>query len=98
METPGTQARRFFVSGRVQGVGYRMFAQGAAEELALEGFVRNRRDGRVEVFAMGDEETLHKLRNALVKGPLMSRVENLFEEPAVIDIRYEGKFEIEITI
>jgi len=40
----------------VQGVGFRFFTQAAAEELCISGFVRNLRDGRVEVFAMGTPE------------------------------------------
>jgi acylphosphatase len=42
-------ARRWFVRGRVQGVGYRWFAQRAAAELGLTGYTRNLDDGRVEV-------------------------------------------------
>ena len=47
------QAKRYFVSGMVQGVGYRYFTQAAAEKLRVTGFVRNLSDGRVEVFAVG---------------------------------------------
>ncbi|HYU21758.1 MAG TPA: acylphosphatase, partial [Candidatus Dormibacteraeota bacterium] len=46
------QARRYLVSGMVQGVGFRYFTQDAAEKLQVSGFVRNLRDGSVEVFAM----------------------------------------------
>jgi len=49
--TAKKQARRYFVSGLVQGVGYRYFTQDAADRLRLTGYVRNLRDGRVEVYA-----------------------------------------------
>ena len=91
-------ARRFFVSGRVQGVGYRGFVEHLAGNLGLQGFVRNRRDGRVEVFAMGAPEKLGQLRVALEKGPIMSDVTGLNEEPDVVDTRYTGIFTIEMTI
>jgi len=92
------QARRFFVSGRVQGVGYRIFAQDAAQELGLQGYVRNRHDGRVEVFAMGPAEKLAQLRKELEKGPMMARVMEINEEPATIDTRYSEDFSVEYTI
>lgn len=91
-------ARRFFVAGRVQGVGYRNFVQQLAEELGLRGYVRNRRDGRVEVLAIGSPEALSHLRQALEKGPMMSRVAEVIEEPAAPDTRYEGSFTVEMTI
>ena len=92
------QARRFFASGRVQGVGYRIFAQRVAQELGLEGYVRNRSDGRVEVFAMGSPEKLARLRKVLEKGPMMARVDEINEEPTVIDTRYSDDFSVEYTI
>ncbi len=100
---PGTvsqelYARRFYVSGRVQGVGYRNYVEHVAGKLGLHGYVRNRRDGRVEVLAMGTPEKLGQLRVALEKGPMMSDVAGLNEEPDAVDTRYVGMFTIEITI
>jgi len=91
-------ARRFFVTGRVQGVGYRGFVEHVAGNLGLQGYVRNRRDGRVEVFAMGTPEKLGQLRVALQRGPMMSEVDELNEEPDAVDTRYTGIFTIEMTI
>ncbi len=91
-------ARRFYVTGRVQGVGYRNYVEHVAGKLGLHGFVRNRRDGRVEVFAMGSPERLGQLRVALERGPMMSEVAGLNEEPDAVDNRYTGMFTIEITI
>lgn len=93
-----TQARRFFVAGRVQGVGYRIFAQDAAQELGVGGYVRNRADGRVEVFAMGAAETLARLRKELERGPQMARVTEIHEEPAMVDAHYADEFTVEHTI
>jgi acylphosphatase len=92
------QARRFLASGRVQGVGYRMFVQDKAEEIGVSGYVRNRRDGAVEVFAMGTTKQLQELRSALAKGPTMSRVSSLDEKPDRLDSRYARDFTIELTI
>ncbi len=91
-------ARRFFVSGRVQGVGYRIFVQEVADRLGLRGFVRNRRDGRVEVFAAGTLGQLRELRAELNQGPFMSRVVDVLEEPATLDTRYGDSFSVEMTI
>jgi len=62
-------ARRYFVSGIVQGVGFRYFTQDEAERLQLSGFVRNLRDGRVEVYAIGSGDRLTRLRTLLERGP-----------------------------
>lgn len=61
-------ARRFLVSGRVQGVFFRLFTQKAAESLGLLGFVRNLPDGRVEAWAEGSEPQIEALRRELEKG------------------------------
>lgn len=98
MKKEELQARRYFVSGRVQGVGFRIFAQRAAEELGLRGYTRNRHDGRVEVFVMGTAPKLRKLRIELRKGPLMARVTEVSEEPALVDTRYSDNFSVETTI
>jgi acylphosphatase len=91
-------ARRFYVSGHVQGVGYRNYVEHVAGKLGLHGYVRNCRDGRVEVFAMGTPETLGQLRVALEKGPMMADVAGLNEQPDAVDTRYIGIFTIEMTI
>jgi|SRR5450432_563078 acylphosphatase len=97
MKKEEIQARRYFASGRVQGVGYRIFAQRAAQELGVAGYTRNRSDGRVEVFAMGTPKTLRKLRMALRKGPLMASVAELSEETAFVETKYSGNFYVQAT-
>lgn len=86
------QAKRYLVSGRVQGVGYRYFTQAAAEKLHVSGFVRNLRDGRVEVFAMATPKQHAELRTVLQRGPRFSRVSGVQEEASTPDPQYEGGF------
>ena len=70
----GAAARRFTISGRVQGVGYRAFAARAARALKLKGGARNLDDGRVEVVASGAVHALDRLESALAEGTRLSRV------------------------
>jgi acylphosphatase len=98
MERDQNHTKRFFIAGRVQGVGYRYFVQQLAEQMDLCGYVRNRRDGRVEVLAIGPAEKLRHLRQALEEGPMMSQVAEVIEEPATPDTRYEGSFTVEMTV
>jgi acylphosphatase len=98
MKKEEIEARRFFVSGRVQGVGYRVFAQRVAEELGIGGFARNRHDGRVEVFAVGRARKLDALRRVLRKGPMMASVTDVSEEPASVDAGYAERFFVEETV
>ena len=63
------QAKRFFVSGRVQGVGYRYFAADAAEKIGVTGYAKNLADGRVEVYAIGTADQLRKLRPRIATWP-----------------------------
>lgn len=63
-------------------MGYRFFAERAASELGVKGYVRNRDDGRVEVYAIGREEILAQLRRQLETGPRAARVERLEERDA----------------
>ena len=87
-------AKRYFVSGMVQGVGFRIFTQRAAEKLSIGGFVRNLWDGRVEVFAIGTPEQHKELRRQLERGPMGSDVTEVVAEPAAVEARYDGGFVI----
>ncbi len=81
MEKNGDMFRvHAFVSGRVQGVFYRMFVIREATGLGLHGIVRNLRDGRVEVVAEGDREKLRSLVQRLRKGPSGALVREVAEE------------------
>jgi acylphosphatase len=87
--------RRFFVSGRVQGVGFRMFVLREAHKLGISGFTRNLYDGRVEVLAHGTPAQLAELRVALQRGARFSRVDNVREEEARLEPQYGSRFVVE---
>lgn len=89
------QAKRFLVSGTVQGVGFRYFAKRAAEWLGLTGYVRNLDDGRVEIYAVGSRVQLGELLVELQRGPLGGNVENISEEPAELAQKFLERFSIE---
>jgi acylphosphatase len=93
----GIVAKRYVVTGRVQGVGYRNFVEHLANKIEIDGYVRNLGDGSVEVLAMGTPENLYKLRKGLEKGPMMARVSGVSEEPGAVESRYAGNFTIEFT-
>jgi acylphosphatase len=78
-------ARRFLISGRVQGVGFRWFAHDAATREGITGWVRNLPDGRVEALAEGEAEGIIRFERALRAGPRAARVERVdvaSEEPS----------------
>jgi acylphosphatase len=89
------QGRRYLISGSVQGVGYRFFARQVAERLSISGFVRNRYDSRVEVYAIGRPEQLSALRAELARGPWAAGVEKVEEEAVPLDPHYADGFAIE---
>jgi acylphosphatase len=90
-----TQAKRFYVSGRVQGVGFRFFAEREAVSLGLGGYVRNLYDGRVEVYAIGSAQQLDALGQALRRGPRMAGVSGVEELDAEIQRQFTNAFSIE---
>jgi acylphosphatase len=77
-----TEARRFLVRGRVQGVGFRWFVEREAHILGIAGWVRNNSDSTVEVLAMGTPEQLNGLRSRLQQGPRAARVDDVEESDA----------------
>lgn len=86
------------MSGDVQGVGFRFYAQHWAERLNLAGYVRNRADGRVEAYAIGTGGQLADFRALLEKGPHSSHVSGVDEEPAPVEARYTHGFVIANTV
>jgi len=71
------RAKKYYISGIVQGVGYRFFVERIARNLGLKGYVRNLPDGRVEVFAEGEDSLLEMLETKLRVGPSAAEVEKL---------------------
>lgn len=74
-----SQARRFVVRGRVQGVGFRWFVEREAHRLDVAGWVRNNSDGSVEILAIGSRDQLSALRSRLRQGPRAARVDDVEE-------------------
>ncbi|HTZ34936.1 MAG TPA: acylphosphatase [Stellaceae bacterium] len=68
---------RLFVSGRVQGVGYRLWAERTAAALGIRGWVRNRADGRVELLGTGDAAAIAALIEACGQGPRAALVDEV---------------------
>jgi acylphosphatase len=76
------ETRRYLVSGRVQGVGFRWFVEREAAQLGITGWVRNRDNGSVEVMATGTREQLNALQGRLREGPRAARVDQVAVSPA----------------
>ncbi len=81
-------ARKFVVSGRVQGVGYRFFAEEWAGQLGIAGYVKNLGDGTVEVYAIGDADSLEQFKLRLQEGPRLARVTGIKESAVPVDKRF----------
>jgi acylphosphatase len=91
------QRFRAFVRGDVQGVAFRWFVSREASGLGIRGWVRNRLDGRVEVLAEGDRDSLTALIEGLGRGPRLARVDDVdvcWEEAT----GNESDFRIERTV
>jgi acylphosphatase len=87
-------ARTYVISGRVQGVGYRFFAERMAQQLGIRGFVKNLSSGRVEVYAIGDEHSLEEFKRLLAEGPRSARVTGVEEWEDTVSKEY-FRFRIE---
>jgi acylphosphatase len=72
-------ARKFTVSGEVQGVGYRFFVQRVAASHQIAGYVRNLADGRVEAHAEGTLENIEGFKHDLAAGPESADIEKVEE-------------------
>ena len=77
---PSLIAKKFIVSGRVQGVYFRASTRDKARELAIKGYARNLPDGRVEVLAIGADAALEVLAQWLWIGPPAARVDDVAAE------------------
>jgi acylphosphatase len=78
------QQAHIFISGNVQGIGYRQFVKSNAKKLNLTGWVQNIEDGGVEAVFCGDKETIEQMIEICRKGPFLAEVKQLgfeWEEP-----------------
>ncbi|RYL91547.1 acylphosphatase [Sporolactobacillus sp. THM7-4] len=76
-DTEKMKSAHLIVQGRVQAVGFRYFAWQSAKSLRVNGWVRNRMDGSVEIVAEGPEERVNHFIQVIKKGNRFSRVENM---------------------
>ena len=84
---PMRLGRHYLISGRVTGVGFRVFATAAAAREGVHGWVRNLPHGRVEITAEGDREALDRFERMLRQGPPAARV----DEVDVTDVGAAGR-------
>lgn len=89
----GPAAAEIVVEGRVQGVGYRDYAQRRAIGLGLAGYVMNLKDGRVRVRVEGEREVIEHFMRQLEKGPPLSMVTRVTTRWLLPTRRFTG-FEI----
>ena len=89
----GFVKRGFRIRGRVQGVYYRAWARGVANELGLRGVVRNRRDGSVEAHVLGTPGGVADFESRLWEGPATASVESVDRQESVHEIP-PGSFQI----
>jgi len=72
-------ARKLIISGLVQGVGFRFFAQRSAARHQVKGYVKNLDDGRVEAFVQGVEKQVEGFKHDMAAGPVYSKVDEIEE-------------------
>ena len=94
---PPVVRKHWFVSGQVQGVGFRAFTHQAAVDLKLKGWVRNLTDGRVEAVAEGDEKAVNDLLAKIKKGPRSAKVKSVDEAKVDAGEKLAPEFEIRDT-
>jgi len=87
-------ARRYVVSGRVQGVGFRWFVMREAVRLGLEGYVQNLPDGAVEAVARGGKKAMDELEQILACGPATARVDRVEKHTVPHEISLPNPFDV----
>jgi acylphosphatase len=81
-------ARTYVISGRVQGVGFRYFAERVAHQLGIRGYVKNLSTGSVEVYAIGNDHSLEEFKRHLAEGPRSARVTGIEESEDTVSKEY----------
>lgn len=80
--------KHVYISGRVQGVGFRAFTTRAAHSLGVNGWVKNLSDGRVEAVFSGSKEQVEKILGQVKEGPSFAKVDDI----EVMDENYKGEY------
>ena len=80
-------ARRFLISGRVQGVGFRFFVKAAGRREGLTGSVRNLSDGSVEAVCEGDADAVARFELVVREGPPGARVDEVKMQTIPVGVR-----------
>lgn len=89
-EPSPARARRYLVSGRVQGVGFRHFTTQAAAREGVRGWVRNTPEGSVEIEAAGSADALTRFEAAIRRGPIGSRIDRVHTVEFTTTPRFDG--------
>ena len=79
------ELRHVLIHGRVQGVGYRAWTEDMAQQLDLQGWVRNRRDGAVEAVFAGPGDAVAKMIEACRQGPYGAHVTGIDQRPGTTE-------------
>jgi acylphosphatase len=85
----GNSRNHLFISGKVQGVFFRLNTRNKAEELGIFGWVKNLSDGRVEILVEGKKEKIEEFIKWAKRGPLFAKVEELESEQQ----EFKGEFD-----
>jgi acylphosphatase len=85
-------AKHLSITGRVQGVFFRVWAQGQARELGVSGWIRNRPDGSVEAHLESEESAVTRMIERMRRGPANATVEDVAIEDA--ELEGVGRFEV----
>lgn len=83
-------ARRYLITGRVQGVGFRYFTQRVAVQHGITGWVRNTPDGRVEVEAEGNVDAMHQFEGRISIGPAGAHVDQVTATEVAVEPTHSG--------
>lgn len=86
--------KHVFLTGRVQGVGFRAFVRRNARRLEIQGWVKNLPDGRVEALISGPDKEVEELLKLMKEGPSLARVTDI-SISSQDDCNLTGQFEIE---
>lgn len=89
-------AQEISVTGRVQGVGFRMFTVRTAQACGVRGWVRNEPDGSVLIHAVGSADAMDQFRTAVRRGPTFGRVDDMTLEPLPSQTQYT-QFDVKYT-